>query len=153
MPGLYFVGFFDAIGGGNLRMMDDQAEWIDDLVTGRAGLPGPATMQAGIQRERARVKALYSDGPRYGLELDPAEYRASLARERRGRPGPPPRPPPRHINSLADGSLAASLSMDANAGKQGRQSTESGVDPAEWDGETPAWPLSRLDVSRRWPPP
>ena len=83
VPGLYFVGFFNVTGGGNIRMMDDQAEWVADLVTGRAGLPDPAAMQASIQRERARIKALYPDSPRYGLELEPAEYRASLARERR----------------------------------------------------------------------
>ncbi len=82
-PGLFFVGFFNVTGGGNIRMMDDQAEWVADLVTNRAGLPDPAAMQADIDRERARIKALYPDSPRYGLELDPVEYRASLSQERR----------------------------------------------------------------------
>lgn len=53
------------------------------LVTGRAGLPGRGAMEAGIERDRARIRALYPDTPRYGLELDPREYRASLAQERR----------------------------------------------------------------------
>ena len=28
--GLYFIGLFNVAGGGNIRMMDDQAEWITD---------------------------------------------------------------------------------------------------------------------------
>lgn len=83
VPGLYFVGFFNVTGGGNIRMMDDQAEWVAALVTGRAGLPDQAAMEADISRERARIQAVYPDSPRYGLELDPQEYRASLAQERR----------------------------------------------------------------------
>ena len=83
VAGLYFVGFFNVTGGGNIRMMDDQSEWVADLVTGRASLPDAAAMQADIGRERARIKALYPDSPRYGLELDPQEYRASLSQERR----------------------------------------------------------------------
>ena len=83
VPGLYFVGFFNVTGGGNIRMMDDQAEWVAALATGRAAAPDQAAMEADIARERARIKALYPDSPRYGLELDPQEYRASLAAERR----------------------------------------------------------------------
>ena len=45
-PGLYFAGFFNVTGGGNIRMMDDQAAWIAALETGAAGLPGAAAMQA-----------------------------------------------------------------------------------------------------------
>jgi dimethylaniline monooxygenase (N-oxide forming) len=82
-PGLYFVGFFNVTGGGNIRMMDDQAEWVADLVTGRMRLPDKAAMEADIQREQARITVLYPDSPRYGLELDPQEYRAALAAERR----------------------------------------------------------------------
>ena len=83
VPGLYFLGFFNVTGGGNIRMMDDQAAWVADLVAGRAGLPDQPTMEADILRERARIKTLYPDSARYGLELDPVEYRASLAQERR----------------------------------------------------------------------
>ncbi|MGI4795579.1 MAG: hypothetical protein ACRYG8_16190, partial [Janthinobacterium lividum] len=79
----FFVGFFNVTGGGNIRMMDDQAEWVAALVTGRAGLPDETVMSADIRQERARIQALYPDSPRYGLELDPREYRASLAQERR----------------------------------------------------------------------
>jgi dimethylaniline monooxygenase (N-oxide forming) len=82
-PGLYFVGFFNVTGGGNIRMMDDQAEWVAALATGAVGLPHPAAMEADILAERRRIQELYPDSPRYGLELDPAEYRAALRAERR----------------------------------------------------------------------
>ena len=77
-PGLYFAGFFNVTGGGNIRMMDDQAAWIAALETGAAGLPGAAAMQADILRERAAITRLYPDSPRYGLELDPVQYRRDL---------------------------------------------------------------------------
>jgi dimethylaniline monooxygenase (N-oxide forming) len=82
-PGLYFVGFFNVTGGGNIRMMDDQAEWVAALEAGEVDRPGEAAMRADIAAERARIARLYPDSPRYGLELDPREYRASLAAERR----------------------------------------------------------------------
>lgn len=40
-------------------------------------------MRGAMAKERARIARLYPDSPRYGLELDPAEYRKALARERR----------------------------------------------------------------------
>jgi len=82
-PGLYFAGFFNVTGGGNIRMMDDQAAWIAALETSRAGLPDQAAMAADIQRERAGIARLYPDSPRYGLELDPVQYRRDLAEVQR----------------------------------------------------------------------
>ena len=64
-------------------MMDDQATWIAAIETGRAGLPDQANMEAGIQTERRAIRALYPDSARYGLELDPAQYRRQLATELR----------------------------------------------------------------------
>jgi dimethylaniline monooxygenase (N-oxide forming) len=84
-PGLYFVGFFNVTGGGNIRMMDDQAEWVAALEAGELGLPTADEMMRQIEQEQARVTQLYPDSPRYGLELDPREYRGALAKEiRRG---------------------------------------------------------------------
>ena len=83
--GLYFVGFFNVSGGGNVRMMDDQAEWVAALETGEVGLPSTDEMRRQIQQDQLRVARLYPDSPRYGLELDPRDYRAALAKEvRRG---------------------------------------------------------------------
>ena len=79
-PGLYFMGFFNVSGGGNIRMMDDQAQWITALVNGHCGLPSVAEMNRAIDQERITIQKLYPDSPRYGLELDPVDYRRQLAR-------------------------------------------------------------------------
>ena len=79
VPGLYFLGFFNVSGGGNIRMMDDQAEWVAALETGEVGLPSPQAMQRTILKERDAVTRLYPDSPRYALELDPRSYRKALA--------------------------------------------------------------------------
>jgi hypothetical protein len=81
--GLYFVGFFNVSGGGNIRMMDDQAEWLAALEAGEIDLPMPDQMRLAIQCERERIIRLYPDSPRYSLELDPAAYRSALAYETR----------------------------------------------------------------------
>ncbi len=89
-PGLYFVGMFNVAGGGNIRMMDDQAEWVAELVTGAAAPPDEATVRAAMAEEQAFLRKHYPAAPRYALELDPVFYRGQLAREqRRARQRPP----------------------------------------------------------------
>ena len=83
VPGLYFVGFFNVSGGGNIRMMDGQAEWVAALETGELGLPAPQQMLQAIERQRETITRQYPDSPRYALELDPRMYREALAREMR----------------------------------------------------------------------
>jgi hypothetical protein len=83
VPGLYFLGFFNVSGGGNIRMMDDQAEWVAALEAGEVGLPSTAQMVKSIHHEREQVQKLYPDSPRYALELDPRTYRSALAGEMR----------------------------------------------------------------------
>ncbi|MDB5848464.1 MAG: trkA [Rhodoferax sp.] len=82
-PGLYFLGFFNVSGGGNIRMMDDQAEWVAALEAGEVSLPAPDTMRRMIEKDREATARLYPDSPRYALELDPRAYRAALAGEMR----------------------------------------------------------------------
>ena len=81
IPGLYFVGLFDASGGSNIRMMDDQSEYVTAIVTGRVKLPDRATMLKAIQADHDWAAKQFPDSPRYGLELDPFRYRKLLARE------------------------------------------------------------------------
>ncbi len=81
MPGLYFIGFFDVSGGSNIRMMDDQAEYIAAVATGAVKLPAAAAMQAAIAADHAWAARQFPDSPRYGLELDPRHYRRALARD------------------------------------------------------------------------
>jgi hypothetical protein len=83
LPGLYFVGFFNVSGGGNIRMMDDQSEWLAALEAGEIGLPPADHMKSAIRREQELIMRLYPNSPRYGLELDPAVYRSALSNELR----------------------------------------------------------------------
>ena len=88
---LYFIGLFNVAGGGNIRMMDDQAEWITELVCGEVALPNAATMRSVMREEQAFLRKHYPAAPRYALELDPVFYRKQLTREReqaRARPRP-----------------------------------------------------------------
>jgi hypothetical protein len=85
LPNTYFIGYFDAAGGSNIRMMDDQARYIAAVASGALQLPAPADMEKAIERDRAWQKQQFPDRPRYGLELDPIRYRKALARDYRRR--------------------------------------------------------------------
>jgi dimethylaniline monooxygenase (N-oxide forming) len=80
--GLYFAGMFNVAGGGNIRMMDDQAEWITALVCGEEHLPAEKEMRVVMQQEQAYLQRHFPGSPRYALELDPPFYRKQLGRER-----------------------------------------------------------------------
>ena len=81
--GLYFTGLFNVAGGGNIRMMDDQAEWIAELVCQELALPGEAEMRQVMEEEQVFLRRHYPGSPRYALELDPTFYRRQLAHERK----------------------------------------------------------------------
>ncbi len=81
LDGLYFIGFFDVTGGSNIRMMDDQAEYITALISGDIKRPPPAEMLDAIATEITWSASQFPDSPRYGLELDPRRYRRLLARD------------------------------------------------------------------------
>jgi len=79
---LFFAGMFNVAGGGNIRMMDDQAEWIADIVSGKHPLPSRSKMQKAMDQELAFLRQHYPASARYALELDPTFYRRQLKRER-----------------------------------------------------------------------
>jgi len=79
MPGLYFVGLFDVSGGSNIRMMDDQSEYVAAIADGRVKLPDRAAMLQAIEVDHQWAAKQFPDSPRYGLELDPRRYRKLLA--------------------------------------------------------------------------
>ncbi len=81
VPGLFFIGFFDVSGGSNIRMMDDQAEYIAAVASGGVKLPDQAGMEAAVAADHAWAASQFPDSPRYGLELDPVRYRKALARD------------------------------------------------------------------------
>lgn len=89
--GLYFAGMFNVAGGGNIRMMDDQAEWIAELVCGDLALPEEAQMRKVMEEEQVFLRRYYPGSPRYALELDPPFYLRQLTCERKqGRARPRP---------------------------------------------------------------
>ena len=81
LPGMFFVGFFDATGGSNIRMMDDQSEYVAAIAGGAVTLPGPDAMRAAIAADHAWAARQFPESPRYGIELDPVRYRRALARD------------------------------------------------------------------------
>ncbi len=80
VPGLYFVGLFDVSGGSNIRMMDDQSEYVAAIASGRIKLPDQEAMMRAIEADHVWAAKQFPDSPRYGLELDPYRYRRLLAR-------------------------------------------------------------------------
>lgn len=76
--GLYLIGFFNASGGANIRMMDTQCRLLAAVVAGEIQLPDSQEMYNDIEAERQRLWKLYPARPRYGLELDPAAYQAEI---------------------------------------------------------------------------
>ncbi len=81
--GLYFAGMFNVAGGGNIRMMDDQAQWITALVCGNEKLPAEPHMRRVMEQEQAFLRRHYPGSARYALELDPAFYRKQLQQARK----------------------------------------------------------------------
>ena len=81
LKGLYFIGFFDVSGGSNIRMMDDQAEYIAAIASGAVTLPSRDDMKRAIADDIAWYEAMFPDSPRYANELDPRRYRKALARD------------------------------------------------------------------------
>jgi dimethylaniline monooxygenase (N-oxide forming) len=79
LPNLFFVGFFDATGGSNIRMMDEQSEYVAAIASGAIALPDKAALQRAIREDLEFQKSQFPDSPRYGLELDPVRYRKRLA--------------------------------------------------------------------------
>ena len=79
--GLYFIGFFDVTGGSNIRMMDDQAEYIAAVAADAIKLPSKEEMLKAISSDQAWYSALFPDSPRYANELDPVRYRKALAHD------------------------------------------------------------------------
>jgi hypothetical protein len=80
--GLYFTGLFNVAGGGNIRMMDDQAEWVTELICGDQTLPDMAQMNLSMDEEQKYLTKHFPGSTRYALELDPIFYRKQIAKQR-----------------------------------------------------------------------
>jgi dimethylaniline monooxygenase (N-oxide forming) len=81
MEDLYFIGFFDATGGSNIRMMVDQSQYAAAMASGKIARPSRDQMETAIEADLAFQEKQFPNSPRYGLELDPVRYRKLLARD------------------------------------------------------------------------
>jgi cation diffusion facilitator CzcD-associated flavoprotein CzcO len=81
-PGLFFLGFIQPLGP-IMPLAEAQAEWIADLLDGRAKLPPAAAMQADIANEEAKMRKRYIASKRHTVEVDFHPYLREIRRERK----------------------------------------------------------------------
>ena len=87
LPGLYMVGLVQPIGP-TIPLVEIQARWLAQVLSGAVALPGPELMHQEIDRHRRRQRRRYVGSARYALEVDFREYAAQLRGDmRRGRAG------------------------------------------------------------------
>jgi hypothetical protein len=81
-PGLYFIGFIQPLGP-IMPIAEAQSEWIADLISGRAKLPGPAEMKAQIATEEEKQAKRFVASKRHTVEVDFHPYLREIRRERK----------------------------------------------------------------------
>ncbi len=81
-PGLYFVGLVQPLGA-IMPIAELQAEWIADLLEGRAALPEPEVMRTEISDEEEAMRRRYVASPRHTIQVDYQPYMRLLRAERR----------------------------------------------------------------------
>jgi cation diffusion facilitator CzcD-associated flavoprotein CzcO len=80
--GLYFIGLVQPLGA-IMPIAERQAEWVADLLEGRAALPDPERMHAAIERDDEATRRRYVASTRHTIQVDFHPYMRLLARERR----------------------------------------------------------------------
>jgi NADPH-dependent 2,4-dienoyl-CoA reductase/sulfur reductase-like enzyme len=81
-PGLYFIGFVQPLGP-IMPVAEAQAEWIADLLAGRAQLPSEAEMRAEISDHEQHMKKRFVASKRHTIEVDFHPYLREIRRERK----------------------------------------------------------------------
>jgi thioredoxin reductase len=81
-PGLYFVGFIQPLGP-IMPLAEAQAEWIADLLSGRATLPPAGEMKREIAVEERRQAKRFVASKRHTVEVDFHPYLREIRRERK----------------------------------------------------------------------
>jgi dimethylaniline monooxygenase (N-oxide forming) len=86
-PGLFFIGFIQAVGSG-ISLMEYQAEWVGDLLIGEAVLPSEREMDAWIADDQAALAKRYVRSQRHTMQVDYWRYRRAMkeARMRKAHP-------------------------------------------------------------------
>ena len=81
-PGLYFIGFIQPLGP-IMPIAEAQAEWIADLISGRARLPDVTEMKAQIVTEEEKQAKRFVASKRHTVEVDFYPYLREIRRERK----------------------------------------------------------------------
>jgi dimethylaniline monooxygenase (N-oxide forming) len=80
--GLYFIGLLQPLGA-IMPLAEAQAEWVADVLEGKAKLPSPEAMRRVVEREDARMRKRYVASKRHTIQVDFHPYLRTIARERR----------------------------------------------------------------------
>ena len=80
--GLYFIGLLQPLGA-IMPLAEAQAEWVADLLEGKAHLPDAERMHEVIRREDARMAKRYVASKRHTIQVDFLPYMRALKKERR----------------------------------------------------------------------
>jgi dimethylaniline monooxygenase (N-oxide forming) len=81
LSGLYFIGLVQPLGA-IMPIAEAQAQWVADLLEGRAALPHPARMIREIDRHRAVAARRYDRAAQPGIRVDFLPYLGEIRRER-----------------------------------------------------------------------
>jgi dimethylaniline monooxygenase (N-oxide forming) len=86
-PCLYFLGFIQPLGP-IMPIAEAQAEWVSDLLTGRAALPPEREMRGEISRYERWMAKRFVSSKRHTIEVDFHPYLREIRRERKRAPQP-----------------------------------------------------------------
>jgi hypothetical protein len=81
-PGLYFLGLIQPLGA-IMPIAEAQAEWIADLLGGRAALPSASEMRAEIASYERKTRKRYVASKRHTIQVDFHPYLREIRRERK----------------------------------------------------------------------
>jgi Flavin-binding monooxygenase-like len=81
-PGLYFIGFIQPLGP-IMPIAEAQAEWLADLLTGRAVLPPASEMRSEIAAYERWLHKRFVASKRHTIEVDFHPYLREIGRERK----------------------------------------------------------------------
>jgi hypothetical protein len=81
-PGLHFIGFIQPLGP-VMPLAEAQAEWVADLLSGRATLPPAEEMRRGIGEEEGKMRRRFVASKRHTVEVDFHPYLREIQRERK----------------------------------------------------------------------
>lgn len=84
-PGLHFIGFIQPLGP-IMPLAEAQAEWVADLLTGRAALPPAEEMRREIAAYERWMDRRFVSSKRHTIEVDFHPYMREIRRERKRSP-------------------------------------------------------------------